>query len=89
MGIHSYLVPCRFLTMLGHFLAAVLVFFSYVRRHTARAHQAYISPRPPSPLQQRDNIVVALRFDYTDAEYGTANSRCDRAPHYAQTPRLF
>lgn len=51
MGVHSFLVPCRFLTMLGHFLAALLVFFSY-----------------------RDNIVVSLRFDYTDAEYNGANS---------------
>ena len=32
MGVHTFLVPCRFLTMLGHFLAALLVFFSYVCR---------------------------------------------------------
>ena len=51
MGIHSYLVPARFLSMLGHFLAALLVFFSY-----------------------RDNIVVALRFEYSDDDYDKAEA---------------
>lgn len=31
MGVQTTLVPFRFITMLGHFLAALLVFFSYVR----------------------------------------------------------
>ena len=51
MGIHSYLVPARFLSMLGHFLATLLVFFSY-----------------------RDNIVVALRFEYDSDEYDRAKA---------------
>jgi hypothetical protein len=44
MGVHSFLVPCRFLTMLGHFLAALLVFFSYV---CAGPFPALPVPQPP------------------------------------------
>ena len=51
MGVHTFLVPCRFLTMLGHFLAALLVFFSYVclcRPFPSSARAAAYPPPPPA-----------------------------------------
>ena len=47
MGVHTFLVPCRFLTMLGHFLAALLVFFSYVCRPFPSSARPAAHPAPP------------------------------------------
>ena len=47
MGVHTFLVPCRFLTMLGHFLAALLVFFSYVCRPFPSSARPAAYPAPP------------------------------------------
>ncbi|KAL1502955.1 hypothetical protein AB1Y20_011026 [Prymnesium parvum] len=51
MAARDTLVPVRFLAMLGHLLAVLLLFFA-----------------------RRDNVLVALRFNYSDSEYDAADS---------------
>ena len=77
MGVQTTLVPFRFITMLGHFLAALLVFFSYVRAALLSLPSlafACLHSLLRRRAWQRDNVVVAMRFEYTDADYNFASS---------------
>ena len=87
MGHHQVLVPLRFLALLGHFLATLLVLFSLVRaspEHAMRARPtARLTRCVPARPSQRDNVIVALRYPtrYTDKEYSTAYNKCAAAAH--------
>ena len=90
MGVHTFLVPCRFLTMLGHFLAALLVFFSYVCRPFPSSARPAAHPAPPpagSGITSSSRCASSIPTPSTTTQASPPTRRCGFALQPQPQPR--